>query len=336
MDSLCVSPIVPVWTCNGQEGRPWTKSRRFRRFFGARPFLVRCLTRSTWSKEGVWYYFRQKIENREDFVQLGGKAGGSAERPADRRKGRRIGGKAGGSAERPADRRKGQRIGGKAGGSAERPADKAAREASSGRCQNPFFAVEGRWRGRSQDAGEGGTAALRLSCFPRGGIGPRPLIAGEARLLAVGIDDGRPSSRWSASGTSHGSQASRARRASEGTKRPRPRAGRLPSKGTSALGEGGASSACGENVVCRPAAKTWSVGLRAIAKPTCGGNRWPSAGLRPSEQVDRLRTAMVPFRQSAGRDTEKGAGWHGSHMAARRPRLRLPLSSRPSGPSASS
>ena len=136
-----------------------------------------------------------------------------------RRKGRRIGGKAGGSAERPADRRKGRRIGGKAGGQSSQG------ELPSGRCQNPFFAVEGRWRGRSQDAGEGGTVALRLSCFPRGGIGPRPLIAGEARLLAVGIDDGRPSSRWSASGTSHGSQASRARRASEGTKRPRPRGG---------------------------------------------------------------------------------------------------------------
>ena len=90
-------------------------------------------------------------------------------------------------------RRKGRRIGGKAGG-------QSSQGASSGRCQNPFFAVEGRWRGRSQDAGEGGTVALRLSCFPRGGIGLRPLIAGEARLLAVGIDDGRPSSRWSASG----------------------------------------------------------------------------------------------------------------------------------------
>ena len=73
-----------------QEERPWTKSRRFRRFFGARPFLARCLTRITWSKEGVWYYFRQKTENREDFVQFGGKAGGSAERTADRRKGRRT------------------------------------------------------------------------------------------------------------------------------------------------------------------------------------------------------------------------------------------------------
>ena len=111
-----------------QEGRPWTKSRRFRRFFGARPFLARCLTRSTWSKEGVWYYFRQKIENREDFVQFGGKAGGSAERPADE----------------------------------EQPGS------SSGRGQNPSVAVEGLRRGRSQDAGEGGTAALRLSCFPRG------------------------------------------------------------------------------------------------------------------------------------------------------------------------
>ena len=173
MASLCVSPIVLAWPCNGQEGRPWTKSRRFRRFFGARPFLARCFTRITWSKEGVWYYFRQKIENREDFVQFGGKAGGSAERPADRRKSRRIGGKAGGQ---------------------------SSQGASSGRGQNPSVAVEGWRRGRSQDAGEGGTAALRLSCFPRGGIGLRPLIAGEARLLAVGIDDGRPSSRWSASG----------------------------------------------------------------------------------------------------------------------------------------
>ena len=257
--------------------------------------------------------------------------GGSAERPADRRKGRRIGGKAGGSAERPADRRKGRRIGGKAGGSAERPADKSSQGSLPGRCQNPFFAVEGRWRGRSQDAGEGGTVALRLSCFPRGGIGPRPSIAGEARLLAVGIDDGRPSSRWSASGTSHGSQASRARRASEGTKRPRPsRRGAFRRKGRRLWAKAGRRRPAGENAgVCRPArdreADMWR-----------GNSMAERRAARPSEQVDPLRTAMVPFRQSAGRDTEKGAGWHGSHMAARRPRLRLPLSSRPSGPSASS
>ena len=218
-------------------------------------------------------------------------------------------------------RRKGRRIGGKAGG-------QSSQGASSGRGQNPSVAVEGLRRGRSQDAGEGGTAALRLSCFPRGGIGLRPLIAGEARLLAVGIDDGRPSSRWSASGD---------------------KSWVAGIKGAACVRENKASQAKGgapsveRDVGFR---RRWGVvglrrkrGLLACARSRSRhvaetDGRAPCCGHRSGST--RSEPLWYHSGKSAGRDTEKGAGWHGSHMAARRPRLRLLLSSRPSGPSASS
>lgn len=153
MDSLCVSPIVLAWTCNGKKKGHGQNRADSVDFSVLAPSWLDVLQESPGQRRayGIISGKRQRIEKISSS---------SAEKPADRRKGRRIGGKDGGQ---------------------------SSQGASSGRGQNPSVAVEGRRRGRSQDAGEGGTAALRLSCFPRGGIGLRPLIAGEARLLAVGI-----------------------------------------------------------------------------------------------------------------------------------------------------